>query len=240
MTLVLDIILAGIFIVLVVSAAKKGFVLTVLEVVAIIAALFCASYISEPIAQTSYDMFIKSSVVKTVNAEISEKAVPANLGDVAFEAIPDYAVNFAECAGIDTQSVKNSINNTISRAVQNGKTDEIGEKVEENCVRPIAVPAIRIILFFILFVILLLVFRLIAKAVSKMVQIPVVGTLDTVLGGVIGALRGAAVLIIVSTVFVTMLSGGDSDFAVAVRESKVIEFVNGYNPFIDKLQGLFK
>lgn len=240
MTLVLDIILAGIFIVLVVSAAKKGFVLTVLEVVAIIAALFCASYISEPIAQTSYDMFIKSSVVKTVNAEVSEKAVPANLGDVAFEAIPDYAVNFAECAGIDTQSVKNSINNTISKAVQNGKTDEIGEKVEENCVRPIAVPAIRIILFFILFVILLLVFRLIAKAVSKMVQIPVVGTLDTVLGGVIGALRGAAVLIIVSTVFVTMLSGGDSDFAVAVRESKVIEFVNGYNPFIDKLQGLFK
>lgn len=240
MTLVLDIILAGIFIVLVVSAAKKGFVLTVLEVVAIIAALFCASYISEPIAQTSYDMFIKSSVVKTVNAEISEKAVPANLGDVAFEAIPDYAVNFAECAGIDTQSVKISINNTISKAVQNGKTDEIGEKVEENCVRPIAVPAIRIILFFILFVILLLVFRLIAKAVSKMVQIPVVGTLDTVLGGVIGALRGAAVLIIVSTVFVTMLSGGDSDFAVAVRESKVIEFVNGYNPFIDKLQGLFK
>lgn len=240
MTLVLDIILAGIFIVLVVGAAKKGFVLTVLEVVAIIAALFCASYISEPIAQTSYDMFIKGSVVKTVNAEISEKKVPANLGDVAFEAIPDYAVSFAECAGIDTQSVKLSINNTISKAVQNGKTNEIGEKVEENCVRPIAVPAIRIILFFILFVILLLIFRLIAKAVSKMVQLPLVGTLDTVLGGVIGALRGAAVLLIVSTVFVTMLSGGDSDFAVAVRESKVIEFVNGYNPFIDKLQGLFK
>ena len=50
MTLVLDIILAGIFIVLIATAAKKGFVLTVLEVVAIIAALFCASYIREPMA----------------------------------------------------------------------------------------------------------------------------------------------------------------------------------------------
>lgn len=240
MTLVLDIILAGIFIVLVVGAAKKGFILTVLEVVAIIAALFCASYISEPIAQTSYDMFIKNSVVKTINSEISEKVASEKIGDVAFETIPEYAVSFAECAGINTQSVKLSINNTISKAIQNGKTNEIGEKVEENCVRPIAVPAIRIVLFFILFVILLLVFRLIAKAVSKMVQLPIVGTLDTVLGGAIGALRGAAVLIIVSTVFVTMLSNGDSDFAVAVRESKVIEFVNGYNPFVNKLQELFK
>lgn len=240
MTLVLDIILAGIFIVLVITAAKKGFVLTVLEVVAIIAALFCASYISEPIAQGSYDMFLKGNIIKAVNSEIDEKTTSANIGDVAFDAIPQYAIDFAECAGIDTASVKIGISNTISKAVQNGKFDEIGEKVEENCVRPVAVPAIRIIMFFVLFVVLLLVFRLVAKAVSKAVKLPLVGTLDTVLGGAIGALRGAAVLLIISTVFVTMLSGGNSEFAVAVRESKIIGFVNGYNPFIDKLQELFK
>lgn len=240
MTLVLDIILAGIFIVLIATAAKKGFVLTVLEVVAIIAALFCASYISEPIAQSSYDMFLKNNIVKTVNAEIDEKTASANIGDVAFEAIPQYAIDFAECAGIDTQSVKISINNTISKTVQSGKFDEVGEKVEENCVRPVAVPAIRIILFLVLFVILLLIFRLVAKALSKAVKLPLVGTLDTVLGGLLGAVRGAAVLLVISTVFVTMLSGGDSDFATAVRESKVIELVNSYNPFIDKLQELFK
>lgn len=240
MTLVLDIILAGIFIVLVAGAAKKGFVLTVLEVVAIVAALFCASYISEPIAQSSYDMFLKGNIVKTIDSEIAEKTVPANLGDVAFEAIPEYAVTFAECAGINTQSVKSSINNTISKAVQSGKVNEIGEKIEENCIRPVAVPAIRIILFFIMFVILLLVFRLLAKTVSKAVRLPIVKTLDTALGGLIGALRGAVVLIIISTVFVTMLSNGDSDFAVAVRESKIIELVNGINPFVGKLQDLFK
>lgn len=240
MTVVLDIILAVIFIVLIATAAKKGFVLTVLEVVAIIAALFCASYISEPVAQSAYDMFLKNNVVKTVNAEIDEKTASAKIGDVAFEAIPQYAIDFAECAGVDTQSVKNDINNTISNAVQSGKLDEVGEKVEENCVRPVAVPAMRIILFLVLFVILLLIFRLIAKAVSKAVKLPIVGTLDTVLGGLLGAVRGAAVLLVISTVFVTMLSSGDSDFAAAVRESKVIELVNSYNPFIDKLQELFK
>ena len=233
MTVVLDIILAVIFIVLIATAAKKGFVLTVLEVVAIIAALFCASYISEPVAQSAYDMFLKNNVVKTVNAEIDEKTASAKIGDVAFEAIPQYAIDFAECAGVDTQSVKNDINNTISNAVQSGKLDE-------NCVRPVAVPAMRIILFLVLFVILLLIFRLIAKAVSKAVKLPIVGTLDTVLGGLLGAVRGAAVLLVISTVFVTMLSSGDSDFAAAVRESKVIELVNSYNPFIDKLQELFK
>lgn len=240
MTLVLDIILAGIFIVLIATAAKKGFVLTVLEVVAIIAALFFASYISEPISQSTYDMFLKNNIVKTVNAEIDDKTASANIGDVAFEAIPQYAIDFAECAGIDTQSVKTDINNTISNAVQSGKLDDVGEKVEEKCVRPVAVPAIRIILFLVLFVILLLVFRLLAKVISKAVKLPIVGTLDTVLGGLLGAVRGAAVLLVISTVFVTMLSSGDSDFAVAVRESKVIELVNSYNPFIDKLQELFK
>lgn len=240
MTVVLDIILVCLFVVLVATAAKKGFVLTVLEVIAIIAALFCASYISEPVAQSSYDVFLKGNIVKTVNSEISEKQVSANIGDIAFDAIPQYAIDFAECASVDTQALKTDINNTISNAVNSGKLDELGDIVEEKCVRPIAVPAIRIILFLIIFVVALLVFRLIAAALSKTVKLPLVGTLDTVLGGLLGAVRGAAVLLVISTLLVTMLSSGDSDFAAAVRESKVVELVNSYNPFIDKLQELFK
>ncbi len=240
MTLALDVILAGIFIALVIAAAKKGFVLTALEVVAIIAALLCSSYISEPIAQISYDMFLKEKTVEMINSEIGEKATPENLGDVAFNAIPKFATEFAECAGVDIQSVKKSINNTISKAVENGKTDEIGEKVEETCILPIAIPAIRIVLFFVLFAVLLLIFRIIAKAVSKLFKLPIIGTLDTVLGGVVGAVRGYVVLIIISTLFAAMFSVGDSDFAAAVRESKVIELVNSYNPLIDKLQYLFR
>ena len=114
MALILDIVLAGIFIVLVVSAAKKGFVLTILEVVAIIAALFCASYFSKPIAQGSYDMFLKGNIEKKINSEISEHQVPQNLGDVAFDSIPEYAVTFAECAGINVSKYLRAIvlNNT--------------------------------------------------------------------------------------------------------------------------------
>lgn len=240
MTLILDIILAGIFIVLVIAAAKKGFVLTVLEVVAIIAALFCASYISEPVSQTTYDTFLKENIVENIDSAISEKTESKDLGIIAIDSIPNYIFDFAECAGIDTNKVKTNISTTISSGIQNGKTANIGAKVEENCVRPIAVPAIRIILFFILFVILLIVFRLLAKALSKLVKIPIVKNVDTILGALLGALRGLAVLIIISTVFVTMLSGGDSDFAVAVRESKVIEIISKINPFIGKLQASFK
>ncbi|MCH5170414.1 MAG: CvpA family protein [Oscillospiraceae bacterium] len=240
MTLILDIILAGIFIVLVIAAAKKGFVLTVLEVVAIVAALFCASYISEPVSQGAYDTFLKDNIVENIDSAINEKTGSGDLGVVAIDSIPDYVFTFAECAGIDTNKVKANISTTISGAIQNGKTADIGKKVEENFIRPIAVPAIRIIVFFILFVILLVVFRLLAKAVSKIIRLPLVKNVDTVLGALLGALRGLAVLIIISTVFVTMLSGGDSDFAVAVRESKVIEIVNSINPFIDKLQNSFK
>lgn len=240
MTLVLDIILAGIFVVLVATAAKKGFLLTVLEVVAIIAALFCASYISKPIAQSSYDVFLKNNIIKAINSEVDEKTVSANISDVAFNAIPEYAIDFAGCAGIDAAAVKTGINSTVSKAVQSGKVNEIGEKIEENCIRPVAVPAIGIIMFFIMFVVFLLIFRLVAKALSNVVKLPLVDTINTVLGGLVGALRGAAVLIIISTVFVTMLSNGDSDFAVAVRESRVIELVNEFNPFTEKLQDLFK
>ncbi len=240
MTLILDLILAGIFVVLVVTAAKKGFLLTILEVVAIVAALFCASCFSKPVAQGSYDMFLKSNIEKKINSEISEKQVPQNLGDIAFDAIPEYAVTFAECAGINVTGIKTNINNTINNAVAYGHTDEIGQRVAENCIEPIAVAGISILMYFIMFAIFVLVFRLIAKALSKAIKLPIVGTLDTVLGGLIGAARGAVVLIIVTTVLITMLSNGDSDLAVAIHESKVIEIVNGINPFVDKLQDLFK
>lgn len=240
MALILDIVLAGIFIVLVVSAAKKGFVLTILEVVAIIAALFCASYFSKPIAQGSYDMFLKGNIEKKINSEISEHQVPQNLGDVAFDSIPEYAVTFAECAGINVSKIKTNINNTINSYVANGQVDSIGQKIAETCIEPIAVAGIGIIMYFVMFTVFLLLFRLVAKGVSKAIQIPLVGTADKLLGAAIGALRGAAVLVVISTVFVTMLAKGDSEFAVAIRESKVIGFVNNFNPFIDKLQELFK
>lgn len=240
MALILDIVLAGIFVVLVVAAAKKGFVLTILEVVAIIAALFCASYFSKPIAQGSYDMFLKGNIEKKINSEISEHQVPQNLGDVAFDSIPEYAVTFAECAGVNVSEIKTNINNTINKAVSNGQVDTIAQKITETCIEPIAVAGIGVIMYFLIFSVLLVVFKLAAKGLSKVARLPLVGTADKLLGAAIGALRGAAVLVIISTVFVTMLAKGDSEFAVAVRESKVIEIVNSFNPFIDKLQELFK
>lgn len=239
MATILDIVLVGVFIALVALAAKKGFTLSVLEVVAIIAALFCASYISEPVSQGAYDTFLKGNIVKAINAQVDGKKVSDDIETVAFEAIPDYAIDFAKCAGIDTDKVQNSINSTVSQVVSSGKANELGDKIEETCIRPVAVPAIGIIMFFIFFIILLLVFRLLAKVISKSVKLPIIGSLDAVLGGFIGAVRGIVVLFIVSTVLVTMLSGGDSEFSVAVRESKVLEAINTINPFPEKLQSLF-
>ena len=95
MSIILDVILIAIFAAYVITAAKKGFVRTLLELVAVVAAIFLSFQISPVISQTVYDGFVEKEIVATLEEQISENVDALSVTEKAnavLDSIPDFAV----------------------------------------------------------------------------------------------------------------------------------------------------
>lgn len=233
MSLVLDIILVAVFAAFVFFAAKKGFVKTLLELVAAILALVLAYQLSPLVAQGAYDGFVKESLVSTIEEQIDEKvnvSTAAKKAEVTLEAIPDFMVALAASAGVEISAIKAKISS------EKFSSENIATELVEKIAEPIAVGALTIVIFLILAIVLLIVLKLLANLISKLFDASIVGVANKLLGALLGACKGALVLIFVCTALEFIFASGDGEMAKAVNDSFVIGLLDNINPFINNLK----
>lgn len=237
MSLILDIILIAIFVVFVLVAAKKGFVKTLLELVAVIAALVLSYQLSPVVAQGAYDSIVKESMITAIEEQIDENfdtATAAKKAEVTLDALPDFMVSLASSAGVEIDEIKSKISS--EKFSSENLATELVEKVAE----PIVVGALTIVFFMILAIVLLFVLKFVAHLISKLFDIPLIGTANKVLGGLLGACKGVVVLVFLCTVLDFIFSSGDGELAKAVNDSFVIGLLDNINPFINNLKEMLK
>jgi uncharacterized membrane protein required for colicin V production len=78
-----------------------------------------------------------------------------------------------------------------------------------------------------------------AKLLSKLFKLPLIGTVNKVLGGVLGACKGVIVIVFVCTFLELIFAKGDSEIANAVNNSYVIGLLDSFNPFVESLKDIF-
>ncbi len=239
MSIVLDVLLAALFVVFIVLGVKKGVLVTVFELVAIVLALVCAFKLATPMANGVYSGVLEKSMINKINDEMAEKPTPDNAQrtEYALLVLPEYAKSIAKCVGVDTDEISASI---ASKAAST--TGDIAEMIVVNVVKPIAIGALNVIFFFLLSALFILILRIIAKSLAESAKVSVVKGADAVLGGIVGAVKGLAVLVIATTLLTMMMSGGgDEDvFTQAINESRIVTLVNEHiNPFISNLKDMF-
>ena len=237
MSIVLDVILVAIFAAYVILAAKKGFVRTLLELVAVIAAVFLAFQISPVVAQGAYDGLVEKQIVAAVDEQISENVDSLSVTDKAnavLDSIPEFAVSFASSVGIEISDVKNQI------ASQSIDSENLAQSLVEKVAEPIVVGALTVILFLLLAAVLIVLLKLVAKYVSKLFDIPIVKSLNQTLGGVLGAIKGVLVLLVICTGLRLIFGGEEGKFAVAVNDSFVVGLLDKINPMLDSLKEIVK
>ncbi len=236
MTIILDVILIGIFAAFVFFAAKKGFVLTLLELVAVVAALVLAYQFSPVVAQGAYDGVVKESMISTIEEQIDENfdtATSAKKAEVTLEALPDFVVSLASSAGVDVNEIKTQISS------EKLSSENIATELVEKVAEPIVIGALTIVAFIVLAIVLLIALKFAAKLISKLFKIPLVDGVNKALGGVLGACKGILVLVFICTILNFAFSGGDGEFSVAVNESFVIGLLDNINPFVNSLKEIF-
>lgn len=237
MSLVLDIILIAIFAAFVLTAAKKGFVKTLLELVAVIAALVLSYQLSPVVAQGAYDGIVKESLITSIEEQLDENfnaSTAAKKAEVTLDALPDFVVSLASSAGVEIDEVKAKISS--EKFSSENLATELVEKVAE----PIVIGALTIVFFMILAIVLLFVLKIVAHLIAKLFDIPLVGTANKLLGGLLGACKGVIVIVFLCTVLDFIFASGDGEMANAVNDSFVIGLLDNINPFINNLKDMLK
>lgn len=220
-----DLVLCAIFGITVAIAVKKGFFYTLFELFGYLISLVLAKASSEQLAPAVYSAVFEKTAAEKVAAALGETGTVGYTEAIEsfFDKIPLWAQGIAEGIGISKESL---INNVTSADLQgNNAVETIMNKI----VTPIATSVMQVIIFAISVIAFMFVLKVVIKLLNKIIKkLPVIKRFNSALGGVLGAAKGA-IIVIVAAVIVLSVSGltGSEEFVDAVNSSFIVSSVKG-------------
>ena len=198
---------------------KNGLIRSVIGLVVVAVSAALAVWLSEPVANGIYNLFIKESLETAVAAQLpdmsSAKLTSQNVQQV-ISSLPAVIVK----AGVDIAAISEKAG-SIDLSAAN-----IAAEICDSVAKPIAVAVLRVLSFAVVFFVCDLVLQLVARAVCKLFELPVIRSVNRVLGGVFGALKGLFVVVFACLLLdaaASLLPG--TQFASAVGASKLVTFI---------------
>ena len=199
MNFIVDAIIIALIILVVVRSSKKGFVSSLIDAFSMIIASIASYMVTPKVAQFLYDSFIRSTVSKGFEKtldEINSGAAINEKVDAMIASLPEGAVNLAQSLGlVNINTIGSSIH--MSGAVDN---TELISTVLNDIAYNVMITITKVIAFFVLFVLFSLILRVISKFFENINKIPLIGKLNSTLGGVLGVIKAAIIIVVVCTV----------------------------------------
>lgn len=220
MFLILDLILIGIFALLVFLAARKGFLKTVLDIVAVILAIVLASALSTPIAQGCYENFVEDIIINTVKDNVDKTNFDATIAAEevaeAFEELPPTIVDLADAVGVNFDKLIREAD------FEDVDVDDSVTQLVRKIAEPIAVKIMSAALFVILAIILMIVFKIVVIIICKATNLPVIGSADKLLGAILGGIKGLVFIGVIAIILEALFSHDSGTMGDMVNESIII------------------
>lgn len=228
MSIVLDVIVLAIIVITAIISAKKGFVATVIEFVGLLLAFYLAFTLSTTVANFTYDKFISPSIKETVIEEIGQKA--DNTIDSVWDSLPGIVISGANTLGIEKEDIFDGVGSASASTAE-----EIANTVDEKIAKPVITIFIRTLLAFVLFVVCIFLVRILAKVLNKLFTFSIIGKLNRLLGGILGAGKGiifaCAVVLLLSTIAAVAKNGFLIFTTENIEKSFLFKLIADFNPF---------
>ena len=212
--------LLGLYALFIILAAKRGFVLTLINLIGSVIAFYLAFKLSGPAASYIYSSFFKSGVTDYLTARLPASLSASQLAiDPAsiLEYFPPYVSAFISRFGIlPSSETISSLGNIISV-----------RSIEENIVAPAVTGIIKLLCFALFGIILLILIKILARTLSKLIRYTPFKKLNTAGGAVLGAARGLITITIICAILIAVSSFmSGSALGSAVAESKICGLVS--------------
>ncbi|MEE1279422.1 MAG: CvpA family protein [Oscillospiraceae bacterium] len=224
--IVLDLILIAFVVILCRKGSKDGFAKTVVGFLGFFIALVLAGLLCRPTANLAYTGFVQKPIESTIENTIR------NYTDEFQESAPsaqqlldgiEQALNEAPKFLKDALKLEEKRQELSDKIVEVYTTDitAFSQEITETVVKPAVISAISAVAFVVLFIILSLVCALLAKSLKLVNKLPLLGSLNSLLGGVLGALKGVIIVIVLNWLLVALV--GDSGNLFGIITPKTIE-----------------
>ncbi len=189
----LDIIVLVIIGLLVVGGYTRGLIQAVVGLVGSFVAMLLASAGASVFAPGIYENFIQSEVVRVLEEMLPSFDPKAGIESIT-GALPDYAKNALDMAGITPDMLSSQLS----------KTNLSVPVMIEGMIRSVLIRLVTVILSFVLFLIIITIISLLTKSISVVAKKTGLALTDRVLGALLG-LAETAVLIMIMTLIIYFL-----------------------------------
>ncbi len=230
---VVDVLIIAFSLFIIVRAAKKGFVSTILDFFSVAVSSVCSAIITPKISEVVYDSIakplIRSKLHTIVNKDAFDGLKATEKVAKLFESVPNSALRITDKFVCKTGGLTRAIS-----AMKPSSQEEFVNAFLNKVAYTVMILFIKIIVFIILVVLLSLVIRAISNFFSDVLKkLPFIGSANTFLGGVFGFLKASVFILIICTALYFFVAGsGSKDFITAVNSSGIYGFVTEINPLL--------
>ena len=188
--LAVDLAIIAILILFIWRSAVRGFVRTLIETVGGIIIICTAFSLSNSLAGYVYDNYMRSDIVNSIADTAKTTGLKsAEAVDEIWDSLPSVVRGAAAVGGFDKQSLSNVVGDTV-----NAGAEQVEQLVADNIVRPIVTGALSFIISLVLITVLMFLLHKIARWINSMFKLPLINSVNSALGGVLGAVKGALVV----------------------------------------------
>lgn len=185
MRTILILLIPIIFIVAVIRGIKRGFMNQLISLVSTVVAVIIALMLCAPVANAAYDGLIEDKVCDKISATVEKSGADAAT-DLIVKNVPSFVTSSAKKVGLDIGEV---IDGAV--VIDGNRADSIAKAINDKIARPFILVIVKIIAFLIIFAIVKILIGILAKALNIVAKLPVINKANKLLGGVVGAVKGA-------------------------------------------------
>ena len=220
-SILLDVSVLVILIICAIYYYKKGFASGLFNFVGTLAAVIASVFLAVTLASAAFDALLRQSMVDKTQSLITEHGIQ-NLRELL-----NYVVGFLPAGVLGTAAT--SLGSGLSDLSVNMST-ELVDKV----IAPLIIPFIALVMFLICFMFLRFLFGLISKGLRTINHIPLVGSVNKILGLAIGVLIGLLYTFVILCVFwgIDAMYGGGHFASGLFADSIVYRLFGNLNVFL--------
>lgn len=197
------------------SGWRRGFLSSLMLLIGGVAGIFGAVLVARTAGPVIYNDYVGASIAEKVSAALAESGGDAAAAVQSLTFLPE--------------SIRQTLVDTMTE-ITGEATPHVIEVLE-----PIVLPLIQVILFLVVCVAVRWLFRALAWALRGCNSIPLVGSLNRLLGLVLGALTGVlnCWLLSLGLWLAGMLANGQVEFlrSSVMGQSFIYSLLSGLNPF---------
>lgn len=172
------------------AAARKGFVRTVIQMIAYIVVLVMSSFFSNAAAPVIYDRIVEPMLLENVRYK-AQPQTEQYQNAALISAAPHGMLSLAEDAAGSLDFLEKLAPEGIN---PQGLADDLIDDIAQAALRPVMIGAIGMISFAILFALLSMLANILLSALGIINHLPVIGPLNAALGGAVGILQGLLIV----------------------------------------------